>query len=410
MDEIANTSGVQTCSLHAPSQCEKPAEIDNLCYEAESPDEAALVYAAKAYGFVLLARTPNSVTVRLPSGEDLVFEVLDTLAFDYNRKRMSVLVRHPITKEYVLYIKGADYAIMELLGTPYAGMHVRGQLHLHMFIPGLFYYIHVLVSTEPLWVISFKMKLYKYFCVMLFSENISGTQKAIATNTQHHLNSYAKDGLRTLCIAKKVHNQIHKYLPASFPKTQQLFFISFLHVLQVVSDKEFASWSVNRQRALAAIEKREELIMESAAQLETNLTLLGNTHQPNTYHIIHNKHVSNIHYTVCVMNSVCELCLALNLCPPSGATGIEDRLQESVPDTIVALREAGIQVWVLTGDKPETAVNIGYACRLLEEEDLVINMSCASKVRRPLSASLKVASLIQSCWVFTVTARLKLYI
>lgn len=74
------------------------------------------------------------------------------------------------------------------------------------------------------------------------------------------------------------------------------------------------------------------------------------------------------------------------LCPsfPAGATGIEDRLQENVPDTIVALREAGIQMWVLTGDKPETAVNIGYAARLLEEDDLVINMSCKNKVRRTL--------------------------
>uniref|UniRef100_A0A3Q1HMC0 Phospholipid-transporting ATPase n=1 Tax=Anabas testudineus TaxID=64144 RepID=A0A3Q1HMC0_ANATE len=257
MEEIGGTNGVQTCSLHAPPQCENPAEIDNLYYEAESPDEAALVYTAKAYGFILLARTPNSVTVRLPSGEDLVFEVLDTLAFDYNRKRMSVLVRHPITKEYVLYTKGADYAIMELLGTPYAGI---------------------------------------------------GNQKAIATKTQYHLDCYAKDGLRTLCIAKKV-----------------------------VSDKEYASWSGNRRRALAAIDGREELIMETATQLETNLSLLG-------------------------------------------ATGIEDRLQESVPDTLVALQEAGIQVWVLTGDKPETAVNIGYACRLLEEEDLVINMSCTNKI------------------------------
>lgn len=75
--------------------------------------------------------------------------------------------------------------------------------------------------------------------------------------------------------------------------------------------------------------------------------------------------------------------MTLHICSPAGATGIEDRLQESVPDTILALREAGIQVWVLTGDKPETAVNIGYACRLLEEEDLVINMSCKNKVRRP---------------------------
>lgn len=86
----------------------------------------------------------------------------------------------------------------------------------------------------------------------------------------------------------------------------------------------------------------------------------------------------------------------VHVCPPAGATGIEDRLQESVPDTIMALREAGIQVWVLTGDKPETAVNIGYACRLLEEDDLVINMSCKNKVRRPLSASLQVCALSRS--------------
>ncbi|XP_070819113.1 phospholipid-transporting ATPase VB [Chaetodon trifascialis] len=260
MEGSGGSSGLQTCSLYAPTQCNQPATAsNNLSYEAESPDEAALVYAAKAYGFTLLARTPDSVTVRLPSGEDLVFEVLDTLTFDSTRKRMSILVRHPITKEYVLYTKGADYTIMELLGTPYA-------------------------------------------------EHRCGNQKKIAADTQHHLDCYAKDGLRTLCFAKKV-----------------------------VSVKAYESWSVNRQRALAAIDNREELVMDTAVQLETNLSLLG-------------------------------------------ATGIEDRLQEGVPDTIVALREAGIQVWVLTGDKPETAVNIGYACRLLEEEDLVINMSCNNKL------------------------------
>ncbi|KAJ4946251.1 hypothetical protein JOQ06_023919 [Pogonophryne albipinna] len=260
IDGSGNTDGLQTCSLQASSNSNDPARTpDNVTYEAESPDEAALVYAAKAYGFTLLARTPHSVTVRLPSGEDLVFELLDTLTFDFNRKRMSVLVRHPITKECVLYTKGADYAIMELLGTSYA-------------------------------------------------EHLRGKQKNIATDTQHHLDFYGKEGLRTLCFTKKV-----------------------------VSKKVYESWLVCRRNALAAIDNREELVMETSVQLETELTLLG-------------------------------------------ATGIEDRLQESVPDTVVALREAGIRVWVLTGDKPETAVNIGYACRLLEEEDLVINMSCKNKL------------------------------
>ena len=94
---------------------------DQLCYEAESPDEAALVYAAKAYGFTLLARTPDSITVRLPHGQELTYQVLDTLTFDPIRKRMSVVLCHPITREIVMYTKGADYTMMELLETTYAG-------------------------------------------------------------------------------------------------------------------------------------------------------------------------------------------------------------------------------------------------------------------------------------------------
>ena len=48
-----------------------------------------------------------------------------------------------------------------------------------------------------------------------------------------------------------------------------------------------------------------------------------------------------------------------------GSTAIEDRLQDDVGSTISALKKAGVKVWVLTGDKVETAVNIGYSCKLL---------------------------------------------
>lgn len=49
-----------------------------------------------------------------------------------------------------------------------------------------------------------------------------------------------------------------------------------------------------------------------------------------------------------------------------GATAIEDKLQTDVDTTIQALRNAGIKVWVLTGDKIETAINIGFSCGLLD--------------------------------------------
>ncbi|KAH9255098.1 hypothetical protein BASA81_006857 [Batrachochytrium salamandrivorans] len=49
-----------------------------------------------------------------------------------------------------------------------------------------------------------------------------------------------------------------------------------------------------------------------------------------------------------------------------GATAIEDALQEGVPETIQMLRQAQIKVWVLTGDKVDTAVNIGFSSQLLD--------------------------------------------
>lgn len=51
-----------------------------------------------------------------------------------------------------------------------------------------------------------------------------------------------------------------------------------------------------------------------------------------------------------------------------GATAIEDKLQDGVEETILSLKNAGIKVWVLTGDKIETAINIGYACGLLNSK------------------------------------------
>lgn len=51
-----------------------------------------------------------------------------------------------------------------------------------------------------------------------------------------------------------------------------------------------------------------------------------------------------------------------------GITAIEDKLQENVPDTIHALQEAGIHVWMLTGDKHETAIQIGKSCRLITDD------------------------------------------
>jgi P-type E1-E2 ATPase len=63
-----------------------------------------------------------------------------------------------------------------------------------------------------------------------------------------------------------------------------------------------------------------------------------------------------------------------------GATAVEDRLQDNVPETIHDLQEAGIRIWMLTGDKLETAENIGFSCKLLKNDMIVWRMSTPEEV------------------------------
>uniref|UniRef100_A0A8C4RLT1 Phospholipid-transporting ATPase n=1 Tax=Erpetoichthys calabaricus TaxID=27687 RepID=A0A8C4RLT1_ERPCA len=240
-----------TFSFSVDPHCGLPVSGE-LNYEAESPDEAALVHAARAYKCTLRSRTPEHLTVDLFSVESLTFQLLHILPFDSVRKRMSVVVRHPYTNQIIVYTKGADSVIMDLLDGSSKGKQ----------------------------------------------------QKRIKEQTQKHLNDYAKDGLRTLCIAKKVNS--------------------------------FFEWLKDHFLAETSIDNREQLLLESALKLETDLILLG-------------------------------------------ATGIVDRLQEGVPETIEALQKAGIKIWVLTGDKQETAVNIAYSCKLLRPSDKVFTLNCTSK-------------------------------
>ena len=94
--------------------------------------------------------------------------------------------------------------------------------------------------------------------------------------------------------------------------------------VRLLSEEEYLDWVADYNKASNSLEKRDKLLMDSFNTVENRMRMVG-------------------------------------------ATGIEDRLQEGVPDAIARLREAGIVVWVLTGDKQETAVNIAYSCRLFSQ-------------------------------------------
>ncbi|KAA8897047.1 hypothetical protein TRICI_006809 [Trichomonascus ciferrii] len=97
-----------------------------------------------------------------------------------------------------------------------------------------------------------------------------------------------------------------------------------------LSEEYYRDWAVRNQRASEALVNREGEMEKVADEIERELTLLG-------------------------------------------GTAIEDRLQDGVPAAISLLGQAGIKIWVLTGDKVETAINIGYSCNLLQNDmDLLV--------------------------------------
>lgn len=89
------------------------------------------------------------------------------------------------------------------------------------------------------------------------------------SRTQQHLNLYAVEGLRTLCIAKRVSAGCRS-AHVSGPRTA-LTRVS----AQVLSPEEYACWLQSHLEAESAVDNREELLFESATRLETNLHLLG---------------------------------------------------------------------------------------------------------------------------------------
>lgn len=118
-------------------------------YQAQSPDESALVSAARNFGFVFRHRTPNTITIdvrgrtevsptdgRRKSSKKLTefslqeYELLNILDFNNVRKRMSVIVRR--NSKIVLYCKGADNVVYDRLGPNQYELKQRTQEHLNV--------------------------------------------------------------------------------------------------------------------------------------------------------------------------------------------------------------------------------------------------------------------------------------
>lgn len=202
---------LSTCHTVIPERKEdKPDEIK---YQAASPDEGALVEGAVQLGYRFVSRKPRSVAI-VVAGQQYEYEMLNICEFNSTRKRMSTILRCPDGKIRI-YCKGADTVIMERLHKDNPMMEV----------------------------------------------------------TLQHLEDYATEGLRTLCLA-----------------------------MREIPDEEYKEWNAIYNKAATTINNRGDELDKAAELIEKDFYLLG-------------------------------------------ATAIEDRLQDGVPDTIHTLQTAGIKVW-----------------------------------------------------------------
>ncbi|KAI9573070.1 hypothetical protein HD554DRAFT_2058642 [Boletus coccyginus] len=123
---------------------------------------------------------------------------------------------------------------------------------------------------------------------------------------------------------------------------------------RVLTEDQFLMWVRTYDAATSATENREEEIEKAASSIEQELLLLG-------------------------------------------ATALEDKLQVGVPEAIETLHRAGIKLWILTGDKLQTAIEIGFSCNLLKQdmEIMILSADTPEGTRAQIEAGLnKIASVL----------------
>jgi phospholipid-transporting ATPase len=237
----------------------KEEEHGRLVYQASSPDESALVNAARLFKVIFKGRDiENNVTLEV-NGKDQIYRVLNLLEYSSERKRMSVVVKCPDGK-IRLFTKGADSIVRELITL----------------------------------------------------------NKDLVSITDSHLLAFAKEGLRTLMIAYKE-----------------------------VDESEYEKWNKEFMDAVTDPEQKEKLLPPILEKMEKDLYLLG-------------------------------------------STAIEDQLQDDVGKTLEIFIKTGIKVWMLTGDKMDTAKSIAFSCKLITHEFNIFEIHEGS-TKKEITENIKIA-------------------
>ena len=349
----------------------------HITYQAASPDELALVEAAQELGYMVVERQSGIITIKIQGSEGSAdpilakYEVLDVIEFSSARKRMSVIVRMPDRRICVI-CKGADSTMMQLLrlsdlattkaldidrrvsrrqsieaqeairrasearsrkeslaraslslGRPSIGALGRSSFSGRQSNPirdGVDDRLNVREKDK---------ETYRDSTSVYFTPRGSGQLTPLAEGPTQGFES--RSASRRQTVSEVIDETVgaddswvfeHCFQHVNDFATEGLRTLLYCH--RYLDEDEYRGWKKLYQDAATSLDDRQQKIEEAGAVIERNFEL-------------------------------------------SGATAIEDKLQDGVPEAIDKLRRAGIKLWMLTGDKRETAITIGHSCRLIKD-------------------------------------------
>ncbi|EWC48202.1 hypothetical protein DRE_02306 [Drechslerella stenobrocha 248] len=336
---------------------EKDAD-GNITYQSSSPDEVALVQAAQELGYINVDRQVGSATINTyPDGPDSEpsvqkYEILEALEFTSKRKRMSIILRCPDGR-ICLFSKGADSTMTGLLRLrdmaikSSKGVEKRNRERKTHDVMEFVRRTSMaaqspsprrtfsLSSPRPSWAGPRRSLSRRQGRGTTSAEQAEGEwplpqqpdrpsqsfEARRSPATGHHRTVF-ESTLNESAIADDMfvfdqsYSQIHEFAVEGLR--------TLIYAYRFLDEDYFQDWARSYNEATTSLVDRQLKIEKAADTIEHSLEF-------------------------------------------AGATAIEDKLQDGVPDAIDRLRRAGIKLWMLTGDKKETAINIGYSCHLITD-------------------------------------------
>ena len=334
-------------------------------YQAASPDEQALVRAAQDLGYIMVDRQNSAITIKqlpLGLGDEPTFEtyqILDVLEFSSYRKRMSVIVRMP-DHRICVFSKGADSTLIRLLRLSGLAMAKAAEIAQRVSMRQSLEAQEALrraseaksrkdsitrrsisIHRPSLGGITRPSMSAKYLQPIRdevdnwLKERESDVDMSTVDNSPRPSAHYGPpqrlaslDGgpadelveealvLDDAVVLEQCFQHINEFATEGLR--------TLLYAYRYMDEGEYESWKKSYLEASTSLVNRNEMVEKAAAEAERDLELVG-------------------------------------------ATAIEDKLQKGVPEAIEKLRRAKIKLWMLTGDKRETAMNIGRSCRLIKD-------------------------------------------